>query len=212
MLPTRGSKPRRKGPLRFIEIFTWSCVMTMTAYDRGWETFQPVTLPHWDMRQRAHREDARKYLQDVDPDMVMISPECTPWCILQNWNQRTPLQCRELQRKKEDGRESLKFAEEVVQWQFARQRRVLVENPLGSMAWQEAPMIAAFSGPEAGSVAVDMCAYNLRRPGTGQLVRKSTMLKGSQSICQKLAKGRCNRKHQHSHITGTLAPNAAKIK
>ena len=73
-------------------------------------------------------------------------------------------------------------------------------------------MIAAFSGPVAGSVVVDMCAYDLRRPDTGELVRKSTMLKGSRCICLKLQKGRCDRQHQHSHIMGTLAPNAAKIK
>ena len=88
----------------------------------------------------------------------------------------------------------------------------MVENPLGSKAWKEAPMISAFSHPEAGAVAVDMCAHNLRRPDNGQLVRKSTMLKGSREICQKLTNRRCSRKHEHSHIMGALGPNAAGIR
>ena len=51
---------RRKPPLRrslrmsltwkLIEIYTWSCMVTRVAYARGWETFEPVTLPGWDIR------------------------------------------------------------------------------------------------------------------------------------------------------------------
>ena len=116
LLPMRSpTTSRSPGPLRFIEMFAWLFVMTMVAYDRGWDTFQPVTLPHFDILQRAHREDARRYLQEVDPDMVMIAPECKYFSVLQNWSQRTPLQCREFQRKKQEGRESSKFSEEVAQ-------------------------------------------------------------------------------------------------
>ena len=74
-LPVRSSGKRRKGHLRLIEIFTWSCVMTMVAFGNGWETSQPVTLPHWDLLRADHRDEVRHYLQKVDPDMIMIAPD-----------------------------------------------------------------------------------------------------------------------------------------
>ena len=95
-------------------------MMTMCAHDRGWETFQPVSLPQWDVCQEHQREEVWRYLQEVDPDMIMIAPECTAWSWLQNWSQRTPLQCRELQRKKREGRKLLKLTEELVSCQLAR--------------------------------------------------------------------------------------------
>ena len=73
-------------------------------------------------------------------------------------------------------------------------------------------MIAAFSHAKAGSAIVDMCAYNLRRPDNGMLVKKTTLLKGSADVCRGLAAGRCDKKHQHSLIMGTLGPNEQRIR
>ena len=103
--------------------------MTMTAFDMGWNTFEPVTLPAWDLLQVTGREQARKYLQQTDPDLIMIAVPCTAFSRLQTWNQKNPYQCRELQRKRREGRELAKFTEEVVNWQTARLSAVLVENP-----------------------------------------------------------------------------------
>ena len=34
--------PRRPGPWRFLEIFTWTCAMSMVAHRRAcWETLEP---------------------------------------------------------------------------------------------------------------------------------------------------------------------------
>ena len=85
--------PRRPGPWRFLEIFTWTCVISMVAHRRAcWETFEPITLPGWSLEVSAVRDRARQYLKEVDPDFIMLAPPCGPWSQIQLINQRTPLQ------------------------------------------------------------------------------------------------------------------------
>jgi hypothetical protein len=51
---------------------------------------------------------------------VVIAPPCGPWSQVQLLNQRTPLQVRELQMKREEARELLLSVEEVVHFQLRR--------------------------------------------------------------------------------------------
>ena len=73
----------------------------MVAHRRAcWETFEPITLPGWNLEAPAVRVRAREYLKEIDPDFIMLAPPCGPWSQIQLINQRTPLQIRELQRKR----------------------------------------------------------------------------------------------------------------
>ena len=72
--------------------------MTIAAHLRGWEAFEPITLPVWDLQLPEARVQAREYTQEVDPDFVALAPPCGPWSKIQLINQRTPLQVRDLQR------------------------------------------------------------------------------------------------------------------
>ena len=80
---------RRAGPWRILEIFTWTCMVTMTADKLGWEAFEPITEPGWNLSE--DRAKARTNLQEVDPDFVVLAPPCSPWSHMQLINQRTPL-------------------------------------------------------------------------------------------------------------------------
>ena len=77
---------------------------------------------------------------------------------MQLLNQRTPLQVRELQKKREEARELLLFVEEVVHFQLRRGRAVVVENPKKSLLWAQTPMLSAMGAPGVVAVTVDMCA------------------------------------------------------
>ena len=60
-LPAKpGSRQRRRGPLRAIEICTWTCMMSITAASLGWEAWGPVTLPGFDLLTLRGREAARE--------------------------------------------------------------------------------------------------------------------------------------------------------
>ena len=87
----------------------WTCMVTKAAHYNGWEAFEPITLPGWDLNVAEVRAKAREYLVQIDPDFVVIAPPCGPWSQVQLLNQRTPLQVRELQLKREEARELLLF-------------------------------------------------------------------------------------------------------
>ena len=93
-------KPRRAGPWRCIEVFVWACAVTQMAFKRGWDTYQPVTTPDFDVGTDVGRRDAHRYLVEVNPDLVVFSPPCTVWSQMQNANQRTLCRVRELRRRR----------------------------------------------------------------------------------------------------------------
>ena len=195
---------RKPGPWRLVEIFTWTCMISMLAADRGWDAFEPITLPQWDLRRAADRAQASEYLERVDPDLLVVQTPCTPWSVLQQTNQRTPVQVRNLRHKKAEARSYLGWVAETVEWQRQRGRVVLHENPRKSMLWKEPPIEAAFSKPGTGVAKVDMCMYGKARPDTGELVHKPLTFKGTREVCEGIGRV-CNKTHQHSPIGGAIA-------
>ncbi len=96
-----GLNRRLPGPWRMVEIFTWMCMLTQCAYQRGWDTYEPVTLKSgWDLTNKQVQDEAFRYLERIDPDFIMIAWPCAPWSIMQNANMRTPTQVRMLKLKR----------------------------------------------------------------------------------------------------------------
>ncbi len=60
------------------------------------------------------RARALEYLREVGPDFVMLAPPCGPWSQTQLINQRTLLQIRDLQRKRDMAPTLLVLVEKVV--------------------------------------------------------------------------------------------------
>jgi hypothetical protein len=172
-------RPRKPGPWRVVEIFTWTAMITMVAGTMmNWDAYEPITLPNWDLMVKQVRDDAMRYIERVDIDLAVIAWPCTPWSIMQNLNQK-PHQIRNIKLQQEEHRTLLLFVEQVAHRQYLRKRASLGENPAGSHAWQEPPIQSAFNRPGNSETVTHMCCYNKRRPDTGQLVKKATRLRGT---------------------------------
>ena len=84
-------------------------------------------------------EDRKKMwgkLKEDDPLLIVLSPPCTAFCKLQNlnygkmnWEQAVTMICT--------GIEHLEVAAAVAKWQMRRRRLFALENPVGSLAWDE---------------------------------------------------------------------------
>ena len=201
--PPSRPKARRPGPWRCMEIFTWLCMVTTVAFDRGWDSFQPVTLPDFDLQTEIGRQEARGYIKETDPDLLVIAFRCTPWSQMQQINQRTPHQVRRLRLDRLKELCILEFVNELAQWQASRGRAVVVENPKRSLAWETIPMKNLRSHPLIVETITDMCCYNKRRPDNGMLVRKPTKLVGTKQVLEKLS-WICNGTHDHDPIEGSM--------
>lgn len=55
-------KPSRAQRFSVMEVFTWTCMVSMLAAERGWKVWEPVTLPGWDLKCRRRG----KNLQNIN--------------------------------------------------------------------------------------------------------------------------------------------------
>ena len=98
---------------------------------------------------------------------------------MQNISQRTPMRVRRLRRRQLNQLIVMSFMDEVAQWQHERGRRGdraawMLESPLKSLAWLQAPLLATAAMEDVGTVVTDACVWEKRRPDTGELINKPT--------------------------------------
>ena len=130
---SRGRK-RKQSPRRIAKIFAWTVVSAVAAA-MGWESFQPVMQPTWNLTEVMAQRDAQGYLMDLDPDVVVV-----------NWGNKTrcgksstPWQCRRGRRELRNSTEEVLFATEVLKWQLGRGRLAWAVAQVKSAVWEAAP-------------------------------------------------------------------------
>lgn len=201
--PTMKQSGRR---FTVLEVFTWSCMVSMVAVAQGWTMLEPVTLPGWNLLEKEAREEAHSYIDRVKPDLIVLAWPCRLWSPLQALNYRTVYEKAVLGKKRQEERPLLDFVCEVALKQRRRGGAVLGENPWLSRAWKEEAIQVAFRGEGMAYGRVDMCMYGLKRPDTKQCLKKPTGLAGTREIveeCQKL----CSGKHKHAPVMGAMKIN-----
>ena len=194
--PTRPCRP-----YKVLEIFTWTMAITMCAVGRGWTGCEPVTLPRWDLRSAPDRAEALRYVVREQPDLLVLAWPCTVWSPLQYYGKEmTAERLARLRARQEcDRHDFLSFVYDAVSFQRRQGRAHIGENPLNSRAWHEPFIEAAYAGES--HVRLDMCAFHLRRPDTGEFLRKPTRLAGTAEIVSRCQK-RCPGDHVHAPTLG----------
>ena len=84
---------------------------------------------------------------------------------------------RRLRRKRKLQRTVLSFFDEVAQWQHERGRHGnrtawMIENPLKSLAWLQAPLQATMAMEDVGTAVTDACVWEKGRPDSKELIKK----------------------------------------
>ena len=194
--------PQRR--FRILEVFTWSCMLSLTAVARGWEMLEPVSLPLWNLLEKKDREEAHKIIDEACPDLLAVAWPCNYWSPLQNLNYKTEEEKEILGMLRQEERVLLDFVKEVVWKQRARGGTILGKNPLLLKAWQEPAIEEAFSGLAHGRT--DMCAHNLRRPDNKMLMKKPARLAGTPEIIRAACKTYTGN-HSHAPVMGAMKIN-----
>ncbi len=167
------------------------------------DPYQLVTLPAFDMLQPQGRQQARDYMHNIGPDLVVAQFPCTAWSQFQAISQRNPFHIRILRRRRREQLQLLAFVDELVRRQASRGRVVRVENPARSLAWDTAPMVAMRQHSQMCETITDMCCYNSVKPDTGRLVRKPTKLCGTRQVVETINR-RCDGTHEHDALEGNM--------
>ena len=196
--PQQQQQRRRRWSV--LEVFTWTCAVSMAAACRGWQAHEPVSLPHWDLMKDKDYAAALKYIDDVAPDLLVIAWPCTVWSRLQTFGHRTPFQRYKLQQRRKQQRKLLRFTRDASLRQRRRKKALLGENPHLSLAWDEGPIQEGFDGMAEG--VTDLCQFGFKVP-RGDFLRKRTRLRGTKEIIKHTTK-RCQGTHRHQPVLGGM--------
>ena len=191
-----GTKTTRRR-WKVLEVFTWTCAISMIASTMGWDVCEPVSLPRWDLLKDHDYEEAMQYIRREDPDLLVIAWPCTVWSPLQSFGKKTPWQRMNLIERRIEQRKLLRFVRDAAIDQRERGGALMGENPDPSLAWKEPLIEEAFEGQ--GVTKCDMCQFGLKIPAGP--IRKRTRLRGTEEIMEACTR-KCQGEHQHAPCLG----------
>eukprot|EP00971_Amphidinium_carterae_P234707 4657461-Amphidinium_carterae.1 len=150
------------------------------------------------------------HLQKYRPYLVVGSPPCASFSVLQNVSKPSESKAASLKR----GLAHLYFSIEVCMWQNSQGRLFLHEHPSGAWSWQLRAVQELRSLEGVVCVSADQCMFGqwVQCDGAGNwgLAKRPTkFLTNSTCIAESLDR-RCDGSHSHVRLAGGLARQAER--
>ena len=165
----------------------------------------------WDFCKADDRKEAIEYVGRVKPTWIIGSPPCTSFSRLQGLN--FPKMPKERVAKiLREGRRHLHFVISLYNIQLEGGRHFLHEHPNGAASWRDSQMIKLLKQKRVQSTVSDQCQYGLLTPGpdgTPTPAKKPTRWASSSTSMLARLSSRCKGGHEHQHLIGGRAANAA---
>ena len=162
-----------------------------------------------DLLKLGARREVRRYVQDVKPGLVVISPPCTMFSIMQNMNhkrnrKRGQAHARFVFQKLCEAKVLLRFGEEIAETVMSYGGIFVFEHPLTSKAWEEPELQRLMLKDNVFLARGDQCCFGLRALN-GKFYKKPTgWCTNSEMISEALGQT-CNGSHEHELILGSDA-------
>jgi len=167
---------------------------------------------YWDFDQEERRKRALEVIKTEEPILVIGSPMCTAFSLIQNLNKGKVDSCK----VKENWRKAmihLRFCLEIYQHQIDQGKYFLHEHPATATSWRTEEMINFMGQPEVRRVIGDMCMYGMTTEYDGKSVpaKKPTgWLSNCPGILSELCR-RCDGGHEHGHLLGDNRARRAQV-
>jgi hypothetical protein len=156
-----------------------------------------------DLTSNNMRQEVRRYVREMKPGLIVISPPCTLFSVLQNLNRQSqnPDANPEYLRRLIEAKVLLRFGIEIAFEVLKYGGSFVFEHPLTSRAWMDHLMQKLIQSPAVKMAVCDQCQFGLRAL-SGALHRKSTgFLSNNEQILDQLRR-RCDGSHPHEPILG----------
>ena len=163
-------------------------------------------LTGYDLRLKRDLDRMWRSLSEDEPELTVISPPCTPFSPLQQWNFPRML-FEKVAVMIGEGLHHVSIACKVAKWQHSRGRLFVFEHPKPSKAWDEPEMLELMMLPGVYVCVVDQFEYGLR-VGSGLNKKTTQFVVNSIHIAAELQR-RCSGEHQHEPLTNGRAAKAA---
>ncbi len=199
------SRCRKPGAWRIVEFFTWSLMFTALAgaQNSNWDVFDPVQENHFNVREASGRDQVREYLMKIDPDVLVLSPKLSPFRMKNFGKLHNPTSVRIDQQEKHQLRQLLVFISEIMCWQEARGRVVLLFGSVYPRFWDSGAIHQLRVCGMFGETVLDACACGFANPDDGQLVKEQIRVLGTFGVCEHLV-AECGNRHEHAVLRRRL--------
>jgi hypothetical protein len=166
----------------------------------------------WDFLRADHRRRCWARLRTEDPWVVIGSPPCTAFSVLNRGLNRDRVPAERRERQLAEGKVLLGFALSVYVWQIRRQKYFLHEHPASASSWTLPEVMAVRTMEGVATVINDACVFGMKAvgpDGVERLVKKPTRwMSNAPALLRRLA-ARCSGCHAHTQLLGGRAAAAA---
>ena len=159
-----------------------------------------------DVLKRETQTEIRDYLKRVKPGLLVVSPRCTHFSVMQNMNlgRKTPEAMRQFLQDLRKSKVLLRFAVEMIELVIDYGGVFLFEQPVTSKAWQERWMDRLLKRDGVKLAQCDQCMYDLmeKTDDIKKYYRKPTgWMTNSDTIEEELSR-KCDQQHEHQPVLG----------
>ena len=199
-----------RGKYKIVELFSparvtplceeFGCTTTkIPAYDleNGWDFFDA-----------KDRRSFWKMLEEEDPDLVVMTPECRAFSQMMNVNWER-MSADDISRIQAKGMAMFQFCIQVAEAQMRRGKDFLLEQPDTAKSWNTESAKWLASQPGVARISFDQCRYNLRPGEDERLARKGTsFMLNHLGVLAEFYDKYCQKDHEHVRLEGGLTHKA----
>ena len=162
-----------------------------------------------DLLKVGARREVRRYVQDVKPGLVVISPPCTMFSIMQNMNHKRNRNlghehARFVFQKLCEAKVLLRFGEEIAEMVMSYGGIFVFEQPLTSKAWEEPELQRLMMKDNVFLAKGDQCCFGLRALN-GKFFKKPTGWCTNSEVIAEALDQKCDGSHEHELVLGSDA-------
>ena len=167
--------------------------------DTGWDFFSP-----------SGRRDLWKMLQQEEPDLVIMTPECRAFSQIMeiNWER---LDSAEAQRIQAQGLAMFQVCVQVADFQLSHGKHFLIEHPDGASSWRTESMRWLLSQVGVQRVRFDQCQFGLKPDGEHPARKRTAFASNHPGILLAFRGHFCPGLHEHIHLEGGNLTARARI-
>ena len=166
----------------------------------------------WDFSKKSCRDEAMALVTRDKPLFLMMSPECTPYSIIQGINMRTEKGRAKVEAARRKGDIHLRFCVRLAELQMSSGRYFIYEHPQSAASWATPAIQELMAMPGVYRTELDQCEFGLMSTdelGSAPARKPTSLLTNSVEVHRTMGR-KCRGGHRHVHLMKGRAKAAAQ--
>ena len=208
--------PAFGGPVFLLEVFAGSANLTRACLAAGYSTGPPIDViappgggrRPFDILKACDRQLIWAMVLCFEPRWIHSGFPCTFWSPMAHFTRNQAAEVDERTRLTQ--LVFIVFTRQLCLWQVQRGRHASIENPCSCASWKLDVIVDTISSCKLKCVDMHMCMWGACDPGNGLPYKKPMRVGASIDLTPLVRK--CQSRHQHQTVHGTICSGVSKGK